>query len=125
MQMRGHTRPFLTVVTVLLCAVAGFGRTEPARSQASQAGTFVGTTPAPALLLQFLGAPAGASAELIEWTLSLTSSSQYTLHAAYGLTEPNYPGIHKDRHELDRKGTWTSRKGTKWSPTEDVVDLGG
>ena len=118
-------RLHITVVTILLCSIAGAGRTASARSQANSTSTFVGTTAAPAQLLQFLGAPAGANAELIEWALSLTPPSQYSLHAAYGLTQPNFPGIQRDRHELDRQGTWTARKGTKWSPSEDVIDLGG
>jgi hypothetical protein len=118
-------RLHITVVTILLFSVAGFGRAASARSQANSTDTFVGTTAAPAALLQVLGAPAGTNAELIEWTLSLTAPSAYTLHAAYGLTQPNFPGIQRDRHEVTRKGTWTARKGTKWSPSEDVVDLGG
>jgi len=118
-------RLHITVVTILLCSVAGFGRAAPTKSQANSTATFVGTTAAPAELLQFLGAPAGTNAELIEWALSLTAPSEYTLQASYGLTEPNFPGIQRDRHELHRKGTWAARKGTKWSASEDVVDLGG
>ncbi|HXT68155.1 MAG TPA: hypothetical protein VN700_00250 [Vicinamibacterales bacterium] len=118
-------RLHLTVVTILLCSLAGFGRAASGTSQANSTGTFVGTTSAPAALLEFLDAPAGTHAELVEWSLSLTSHSQYTLHASYGLTQPNFPGIQRDRHEVDRKGSWTARKGTKWSPSEDVVDLGG
>jgi hypothetical protein len=118
-------RLHITVMTILLCSVAGFGPAAAATSQATSTGTFVGTTSAPAELLRFLGAPAGTNAELIEWALSLTSPSQYTLQASYGLTQPNFPGIQRDRHELTRKGTWAARKGTKWSPSEDVVDLGG
>jgi hypothetical protein len=118
-------RLHITVVTILLCSIAGPGRAASARSQANSTGTFVGTTSASAELLQFLGAPAGTNAELIEWTLSLTPPSQYTLHASYGLTQPNFSGIQRDRHEVHRHGTWTARKGTKWSPSEDVVDLGG
>ena len=118
-------RLHITLVTILLCSVAGLGRAASARSQADSTETFVGTTSAPAELLQFLGAPAGTSAELIEWALSLTPSSQYTLRASYGLTQPNFPGIQRDRHDVNRNGTWTARKGTKWSPLEDVVDLGG
>ena len=118
-------RLHITVVTILLCSVAGFGRAASARNQANSTGTFVGTTSAPAELLQFLGAPAGTKAELIEWALSLTPSSHYTLQASYGLTQPNFPGIQRDRHEINRKGTWAARNGTKWSPSEDVVDLGG
>jgi len=57
--------------------------------------------------------------------LSLTSSFQYTLHASYGRTQPNFPGIQRDRHDIERKGAWTARKGTRWSPSEDVIDLGG
>ena len=123
--MKGYLRHHITILSILLCSVAGVARTPSAQSQADSRGTFVGTTPAPAELLQFLGAPAGTNAELIEWSLSLTTPSQYTLHAAYGLTQPNYPGIQRDRHEVNRKGTWTARKGTKWSPSEGVVDLGG
>ena len=121
----------VAVVTMLHCCAAGPAPSAAARSQSNSTSqststvTFVGTTAAPAELLRFLGAPAGTQAELIEWSLSLMTSSQYTLHAAYGLTQPNYPGIQRDRREINRTGTWTARKGTKWSPSEDVVDLGG
>ena len=118
-------RLHIPIVTILLCSVAGFGPAASAERQASSTSTFVGTTSAPAELLQFLGAPAGTNAELIEWALSLTAPAQYTLHASYGLTQPNFPGIQRDRHEVDRKGAWTASKGTKWRPSEDVVDLGG
>ena len=64
-------RLHITVVSILLCSVAGPGRAASATSQADSTSTFVGTTSAPAELLQFLGAPAGAKAELIEWSLSL------------------------------------------------------
>lgn len=86
---------------------------------------FVGTTPANADLLRFFGAPPSTSAELVEWSLTLTSSSQYTLRAGYGMTEANFPGIHRDRRDVERRGTWTAAKGTKWSSSEDVIDLGG
>ena len=109
--MRLHT----TVGAILLCLV----------SQTKPGGTFVGTTPASAELLQFLGAPAGTNAALIEWTLALTSSSQYTLRAVYGLTTPNYPGITRERRQVDRQGTWTTVKGTKLNASADVIDLGG
>jgi hypothetical protein len=118
-------RLHVTIVTILLCSVAGLGRAASDKSQANSTSTFVGTTSAPAELLRFLGAPAGTNAELIEWVLSLAAPSRYTLHASYGLTQPNFPGIQRDRREVDRMGTWTARKGTKWSPSEDVVDLGG
>jgi hypothetical protein len=114
------TRTALIVAAVIL---GGFGG--PTRGASLEVQRFVGTTPGNAELLQFLGASPGTTAELIEWSLSLTSSSQYTLRAAYGQTQPNFPGIQRDRHEVDRNGTWSARKGTRWSPTEDVVDLGG
>jgi hypothetical protein len=110
---------------IMLCVVMGIGQAASTTSQTNSTGTFVGTTPASAELLEFFGAPAGTDAALVEWSLSLTSSFEYTLHASYGQTQPNFPGIQRDRHEVDRKGTWTARKGTKWSPSEDVIDLGG
>jgi hypothetical protein len=113
------------VVMIMLCVVMGIGQAASTTSQTNSTGTFVGTTPASAELLEFFGAPAGTDAALVEWSLSLTSSFEYTLHASYGQTQPNFPGIQRDRHEVDRKGTWTARKGTKWSPSEDVIDLGG
>jgi hypothetical protein len=113
------------VVMIMLCVVMGIGQAASTTSQTNSTGTFVGTTPASAELLEFFGAPAGTDAALVEWSLSLTSSFEYTLHASYGQTQPNFPGFQRDRHEVDRKGTWTARKGTKWSPSEDVIDLGG
>jgi hypothetical protein len=110
---------------IMLCVVMGIGQAASTTSQTNSTGTFVGTTPASAELLEFFGAPAGTDAALVEWSLSLTSSFEYTLHASYGQTQPNFPGFQRDRHEVDRKGTWTARKGTKWSPSEDVIDLGG
>jgi len=120
-------RQHIAVVAILVGSAAGFVHATPARNHTNpnSSATFVGTTPAPAELLQFLAAPSGTKAELIEWSLSLTQPSEFALHVAYGLTEPNYPGIARDRHEVDRNGTWTARKGTKWSASEDVLDLGG
>lgn len=86
---------------------------------------FVGTTPANVELLKFFGAPPSTNAELVEWSLTLTSVTQYTLRAGYGMTEANFPGIHRDRRDVERRGTWTAAKGTKWSSSEDVIDLGG
>ena len=113
------------MISVALTLVLGPGREASGLNQATPMGTFVGTTPVSAEVLQFLGAPPGTTAELTEWSLRLMPSSRYTLHAAYGRTRPNFPGIQQDRHEVEREGTWSARKGTKWSPTEDVVDLGG
>jgi hypothetical protein len=113
------------VAMILVCVVMGIGQAASTTSQTNSTGTFVGTTPASAELLKFFAAPPGTDAALVEWSLSLTSSFQYTLHASYGQTQPSLPGIQRDRHEVDRKGTWTARKGTKWSPSEDVIDLGG
>jgi hypothetical protein len=105
------TRTALIVVAVILVAGPGAqtrGASDQARADrrepAGVEGTFVGSTPVNAELLRFLGASAGTPAELIEWSLSLTSPSQYVLRAAYGQTEPNFPGIQRDRHEVDRKG---------------------
>jgi hypothetical protein len=123
--MRGHMRLQTAVAMILVCVVMGIGQAASTTSQTNSTGTFVGTTPASAELLKFFGAPPGTDAVLVEWSLSLTSSFQYTLHASYGQTQPSLPGIQRDRHEVDRKGTWTARKGTKWSPSEDVIDLGG
>jgi hypothetical protein len=112
------------VVALLLCAVTGFGAAASTTRQTNPTGTFVGTTPATAELLQFLGAPPEANAALIEWSLSLTPS-QYTLRAVYGLTQANFPGIQRERRQADRQGTWTAVKGTKWNAAADVIDLGG
>jgi hypothetical protein len=119
--MRHHS----LVLATLFCLLTGLGAAASRDAQANSIGTFVGTTPAKAEVLQFFGAPAGTTAELIEWSLSFTSPSRYTLRAAYGLTEPNFPGIHRERKEVNRQGTWTATKGTKWSASADVVDLGG
>jgi hypothetical protein len=112
-------------IALLLCIVTGVGAAATKESQTSPVATFIGTTSANAELLQFLGAPPGTHAELIEWSLSLTSSSTYTLRASYGLTRPNYPGIQEDRRDVDRQGTWTAVKGTKSNASADVIDLGG
>ena len=113
------------VVAIGFFAVPGFGAATRANAQINSFGTFVGTTPANAELLKFFGAPAGTTPELIEWSLEFTSSSEYTLRAAYGLTTPNLPGIQRERKTVDRQGSWTARKGTRWSQSEDVIDLGG
>lgn len=115
----------ICAAAILLLAILGPDAGALATSQAESTATFVGTTGAPSQVLEFLGAPAGSNAELVEWSLSLSTSKRYALHAAYGLTQPNHPGVQRDRREVDRKGTWTARKGTKWSPSEEVVDLGG
>ena len=92
------------VVMTLFCGVLGSGQAAATAAQTNSIGTFVGTTPASAELLTFFGAPPGTDAELAEWSLSLTSAFQYTLHVSYGQTQPNFPGIQRDRHEVDRKG---------------------
>ena len=114
------------VPAILLCVVTGFGAVAFSdNGQTDPAATYVGTTPATAELLEFLGAPSGADAELIEWSLSLTSSSQYTLRAVYGRTQPSFPGVQRERRQADRQGKWAAVKGTKVNASADVIDLDG
>ena len=124
--------PPATVFAILLCVVTGIGAGASADRQSTTISsstpalnTYVGTTPAPPELLQFLGAPSGTTAQLIEWSLLFTSDSKYTLRAAYGNTMPNYPGIQRDRKEVERQGTVTLARGTKSNPAASVLDLGG
>jgi hypothetical protein len=41
------------------------------------------------------------------------------------MTAPNFPGIRRDRKDVERRGTWIAAKGTKWNGSEDVIDLNG
>ena len=120
------------VIAILLCVVTGIGagaatdrQSTTSTASSPSLNTYVGTTPAPSELLQFLGAPSGTTAELIEWSLVFGSDSQYRLRAAYGKTMPNYPGIQRERKEVDRQGTVASVRGTKSNPAAFVIDLGG
>jgi hypothetical protein len=117
-------------VCALLVFFAASERPVPASAAADRqepgGETFVGTTPATAELLQFLGA-AGANAALIEWTLSLQghgSTARYTVSATIGLTQPNMPGISREKRHVDAGGRWSTAKGTRSNATADVIVLG-
>jgi hypothetical protein len=88
--------------------------------------TFVGTTPATPELLGFLGA-AGANAELIEWQLALHgagAAAKYTVSATVGLTQPNMPGIVREKRQIETGGSWSTAKGTRSNASADVIALG-
>jgi hypothetical protein len=85
--------------------------------------TFVGTTPATPELLRSLGAP-GADAELIEWTVSLQGSGVYAVNATVGLTQPNMPGVARNKRNVETSGKWTRGKATRSDPRGDVIALG-
>jgi hypothetical protein len=96
-----------------------------ANRQEQPSETFVGTTPATPALLRFLGA-AGANAELIEWKLSLQgggSAARYTVSATIGLTQPNMPGIAREKRHLETAGRWSTAKGTRSDPMAEVIVL--
>jgi hypothetical protein len=116
-------------MAIAAAALLAISVTQSPAAREAALGTFVGTTPGDAVLLRMLGAAANAKAEIVEWSLTLYHDpqtgqpSRYELRAAYGLTEPNRPGIALDLKRADRGGLWTRAKTAVPRAADEVMTL--
>jgi hypothetical protein len=117
-------QPFaMAAAAVLVLATAA----QSAAPRELAIGTFVGTTPNSAIL-RAMGAPGDEKAEIVEWALTLyhdpetRAPTRYELRCAYGLTQPNHPGLARDIVRCGANGTWTRSPSTLPTAT-DVITL--
>ncbi len=118
----------VTVLGVVLAVSAMKAQTERG---SSVFGVFSGSTPAGDSIRPLLGIPSDATAELMQWQLTLyqdaktLAPARYALRCDYGPAVAGLPGLGKERIRLQREGSWKLGKGTKSKPEAVVYELDG
>jgi hypothetical protein len=117
----------LLIGTTVLAGCAA--RTPVHTVQAATLGVFEGTTPCHNIPRPLPQIPANIDCELMTWKLTLYqdpdsgSPTTFSLASAYGLTQPNTPGIRGGGTKVEMAGQWALARGTKTDPGAAVYRL--
>ena len=119
------------VLPALVAGVASAYAQSSPRTAPSETRTFCGSTPWGKPISRLLPIPTNATAELMEWKLTLhrdqktLAPSGYELRCDYGLTTPGKPGIGRSAGTLERKGAWSISKGSRSNRAGITYSLDG
>lgn len=115
----------LFAILLLLFATTDVHAQEPF----SFSGVYVGSTPCSQGTRPLPGMSATTDCELMQWTLTLhrqASGSQvparFTLHCAYGMSQPGTTGFVGGGEKMDMEGTWAIKQ-TPSTPHLPIVEL--
>lgn len=110
------------VLSALTCVTAP-------RSESTTLGVFDGTSPCDAVSRKALRIPATVNCEMIKWNLTLfqraasLDHSGYELNVTYGIPQPNTNGLVGGGPKVARRGSLTTRTGTRTDPNATIFEL--
>ena len=121
----------LSLLTAIAALAGCDGRIPPSTASTAPSilGVFEGTTPCHNIPRPLPQIPADVDCELMTWNLTLNQDSDsgapttFKLLSAYGLTQPNTPGIRGGGTKVEMEGRWDITKGTQSDPGAVVYRL--